>query len=443
MEGERIIPASKLPLSRMQLRSVVQSRSRVNILTGAIRSGKTIASLLRWLIYVADAPVGGELIMVGRTRESLARNVFSALQDPSLFGPFAKMCSYTAGAAFGWILGRKIWVFGASDSRAEAILRGMTVAGAYGDEMTLWSEDLWKTLLGRMSVPGAMFFGTTNPDNPGHWLKASDRGVDHAAELGWRHFHFQLEDNQWLLDNNPTYVAQIKREYTGLYYRRFILGDWVQAEGAVYDMWDVGRHVIPHDQIPALDRVLSVGIDFGTTNPTRGYEVGLGVNPATGLDTLYVVAEWAPPKATDAGLSLSFRTWRDNLDPESWRRPEWVHVDPAAASFKLQLFQDGVHNVANGHNAVVPGIRTIASLLATDRLQVSDRCAKLIKYLPGYSWDPKATVKGVDQVLKVDDHEVDALRYGVHSTRVLWRDRIPLTAAAVGAPGADELPDAA
>lgn len=433
----------QLPLSRKQLRSIVQSRSRVNLWTGAIRSGKTIASLLRWLIFVAQAPPGGELIMVGRTRESLARNVFSALQDPSLFGPIAKLCNYTAGAAFGYILGRKIWVFGASDSRAEAILRGMTVAGAYGDEMTLWSEDLWKTLLGRMSVPGAMFFGTTNPDNPGHWLKASDRGVDHAAELGWRHFHFQLEDNQWLLDNNPEYVAQIKREYTGLYYRRFILGDWVQAEGAVYDMWDLQRHVVAHDQLPAMDRLLTVGIDYGTTNPTRGLELGMGVSPATGRPQLYVVDEWAPQRATDAGLSASFRAWRDALEPASWRRPEWVHLDPAAASFRLQLFQDGVANVAGAHNDVQPGIRTVASLLATGQLQVSDRCTKLIKYLPGYSWDPKATLRGVDQVLKVDDHEVDALRYAVHSTRALWRDRIPLTAAAVGAPGADELPGAA
>lgn len=426
-----------LALSRKQLRSIVQSDARVNLWTGAIRSGKTIASLLRWLIFVADAPVSGELVMIGRTRESLARNVFTALQDPSLFGPVARLCSYTTGAASGWILGRKVWVFGASDSRAENILRGMTVAGAYGDEMTLWSEDLWKTLLGRMSVPGAMFFGTTNPDNPGHWLKSSDRGVDKAAKLGWRHFHFQLEDNQWLLNHNPGYVAQIKREYTGLYYRRFILGDWVQAEGAVYDMWDTTRHVIPANTVPPLERVLAVGMDYGTTNPTRGLLLGLAAR------RLFVVAEWAPGQATDAALSAGFIAWRDQLEPPPWRRPEWVFLDPAAASFHLQLHNDGVTNVTGADNQVLPGIRTVASLLATNQLAVSDACPKLIKYLPGYAWDPKATAKGHDEPLKVDDHEADALRYAVQSTRALWRGQVPLTAAAVGAPGVDDLPDAA
>lgn len=427
----------QLPLSRKQLRSIVQSTAPVNLWTGAIRSGKTIASLLRWLVFVATAPTGGELVMVGRTRESLARNVFAALQDPSLFGPLAKQVAYTPGAAFGAILGRRVWVFGASDSRAEAILRGMTVAGAYGDEMTLWSEDLWVTLLGRMSVPGAQFFGTTNPDNPGHWLKASDRGVDKAASLGWRHFHFQLEDNQWLLDNNPDYVARIKREYTGLYYRRFILGDWVQAEGAVFDMWDVQRHVIPAAAVPELEQVLAVGMDYGTTNPTRGLLLGLAGGK------LYVVDEWAPAQATDAGLSLAFRGWLERRQPAAWRTPDWIYLDPAAASFRLQLFTDGLRNVAPADNAVLPGIRTVGSLLATDRLLVSDACPLLIKYLPGYSWDPKATKKGQDEVLKVDDHEVDALRYAVHSSRAYWRTTVPLTTAAVGAPGADELPDAA
>jgi hypothetical protein len=287
-----------------------------------------------------------------------------------------------------------------------------------------------------------MFFGTTNPDNPGHWLKSSDRGVDKAAALGWRHFHFQLEDNQWLLDNNPDYVERIKREYTGLYHRRFILGHWVQAEGAVFDMWDLGRHVIPRAAVPRLDQVLAVGIDYGTTNPTRGLLLGLGAGQ-DGVRRLYVTDEWAPAQMTDSGLSSSFRGWLGDLQPAELREPEWVFLDPAAASFRLQLFSDGVHNVAPAHNAVLPGIRTVRSLLATDLLKVSASCGKLIKYLPGYSWDPKATKKGQDQVLKVDDHEVDALRYAVYSSRALWRDLVPLTAAAVGAPGADELPDAA
>lgn len=441
--GVTLASLDGFPLSRKQLRSVVQSGDRpVNLWTGAIRSGKTVASLLRWLIFVANAPMGGQLVMIGRTRESLARNVFAVLQDPLIFGELASQTLYTPGAGWGYILGRKVWVFGASDVRAEMTLRGMTVAGAYGDEQTLWSEDLWVTLLGRMSVPGAQFFGTTNPDNPGHWLKSGDRGVDNVASLGWRHFHFLLTDNQWLIDNNPKYIARLEREYTGLYYRRFILGEWVQAEGAIYDMWDVGRHVIPALALPRMDHIIGVGIDYGTTNATRGYLLGWG-RGADNVTRLYVLAEWSPPLGlSDAAFSESFRRWMAAL-PAEWRQPEWVWVDPAAKSLRVQLYADGVTNVAPGHNAVAPGIRTVQSLLHTGLLQVSDTCPNLIKYLPGYAWDPKGTAKGQDVPLKIDDHEVDALRYVVYSSRALWRDVVPLTVAAIGAPGADDVPDAA
>lgn len=421
---------ANLALSPKQIESCVHSDARVNLWTGSIRSGKTIASLLRWLRFVATAPLGGELVVVGRTRESIARNVFGPLTDPSLFGPMAMLTSYTAGAPSATILGRRVHVLGASDARSEMVLRGLTVAGAYVDEATLVSEAFWTQLLGRMSVPGAQLFATTNPDGPAHWLKK--QVVDRAGELGYRVFRFRLDDNAWLTANNPEYVAQIKREYVGLWYRRFIDGEWVQAEGAIYDMWDPARHVVRRDQIPTMERILALGVDHGTTNPTRGLMVGLAERK------LWVLDEWSPATGlTDARQSQLLRSWMAGREPEPWRRPEWVYVDPAAASFKMQLFHDGMTNVANAHNDVLAGIRTVASLLGTDRLQVSEDCPRLIEQIPGYSWDPKATEKGEDKPLKVDDHEADALRYGVHSPRVLWRSSIPITTAADTAPGAD------
>jgi PBSX family phage terminase large subunit len=427
---------SQLALSPKQIQSCVDSDARVNLWEGSIRSGKTIASLLRWLRYVATAPRGGELVMIGRTREAIARNVFGPLQDPSLFGPFTSLVKYTAGAPTAIVLGRRIHVIGASDASAVKVIQGLTVAGAYVDEASLVSEEFWTMLLGRMSVPGAQLFATTNPDGPAHWLKR--QVVDRAAELGYRVFRFRLDDNAWLTVNNPGYVEQIKREYVGLWYRRFILGEWVQAEGAVYDMWDPVRHVVRHDAIPPMERVLSLGVDYGTTNPTRGLEVGIAERK------LWILDEWAPPTGlTDAVQSQRLRGWLGEREPEDWRHPEWVYVDPAAASFKLQLFHDGMTNVANAHNDVLAGIRTVSSLLATDRLAVSDRCVKLIEQIPGYAWDPKQTKKGHDAPIKVDDHEADALRYGVHSTRVLWRSTIPTAPAADHAPGADAHDDPA
>jgi hypothetical protein len=425
-------PATPAPtaLSDKQLESVATSTARVNLWTGSVRSGKTIGSLLRWLMFVADPPRGGELCVFGRTRESIARNVFGPLSDPTLFGPAARHVSYTPGAPTARMLGRTIHVLGASDTRAEAVVRGMTMAGAYGDELTLVSEAFYKQVLARLSVPGSALFATTNPDGPAHWVKK--QVIDRAAELAYRVFQFRLSDNTHL---DPGYVAQIMREYTGLWFRRFVLGEWVMADGAVYENWDVERHVIRAADLPRMERVVSLGVDYGTTNATRGMLLGIGRGP-NGRHRLHVVDEWAPERGTDAQLSASLRRWLPGRPEALWQSPEWVAVDPAAASFKLQLFQDGVSNVMNAQNDVLAGIRTVASLLSTEQLVVADSCRKLIEYLPGYSWDSKATAKGQDAVIKVDDHEVDALRYAVHSTRALWRGIVPVAAAADTAPAA-------
>ena len=129
------------PLSPKQLASVVESSGTVNIWEGSVRSGKTIASLLRWLIYVSTSTVRGELLIVSRTRDSAARNVFAPLTDPNLFGEAAQHITYTAGAPTATIIGRTVWVLGSSDVRSENVLRGLTCGGAYVDEVTLLQED--------------------------------------------------------------------------------------------------------------------------------------------------------------------------------------------------------------------------------------------------------------------------------------------------------------
>lgn len=404
-------------LAPAQIRSIAACDKRVNLWTGSIRSGKTVASLISWLIFVGHAPKSGALVVVGRTRESIGRNLFVPLQDPHLFGALSMFIKYNTGAPTATILGRTVHILGASDARAEMVLRGLTVAGAYVDEGTLVSEAFWTQLLGRMSVPGARLFATTNPDGPAHWMKK--QVVDRAEELGYAVFRFRLADNTHL---DPVYVAQISKEYVGLWYRRFILGEWVQAAGAIYDMWEPARHVADPSTFPGMDKILAVGVDYGDTHQTRGYLLGLAG------DRLYVLSEWAPSRMTIGGHSTSLRSWIAG-QPEGWRNPEWVAVDPAAASFKHQLFADNVTNVRNAHNAVLPGIRTISALLAMDRLLVADTCTALIDELPGYVWDDKATARGEDKPVKKDDDCCDALRYAIQTTRLDWVPLIPLAPA--------------
>ena len=161
VDGEPLPEMSTL--GPQQIRSLKESRARINIFEGAIRSGKTIVSLLRFLMAVMFAR-GGVIVVIARTRDSAYRNVFEPLMDTALFGPLAKLVHYTAGAPTGRIMGRTVHVLGANDKKSEKVLRGLTVALAYVDEITVIPEEFFTQLLGRMSPPGAKLFGTTNPD---------------------------------------------------------------------------------------------------------------------------------------------------------------------------------------------------------------------------------------------------------------------------------------
>ena len=406
---------------------------KVSMWTGSIRSGKTVASLLAWLIYVATASRGGELVVIGRTRESIGRNIFGPLMDPTLFGPLAKHVSYTTGAPTAQILGRTVHVLGASDRRAENVLRGLTCAGAYVDEATLISQEFWTQLLGRMSVPGAQLFATTNPDGPSHWLKK--HVVDRAEALGYVVFEFRLEDNIFL---DRAFVARVRREYVGLFYDRFILGKWTVAEGSVYDQWNPARHVITASDMPEMTRVICFGIDYGDQHATRGYLLGIGPDMRTGhtgTQRLYVLDEWSPGGGIMGEKSAHMKRWLATRPKPAWGLPDFTAVDSAALAFKTQIFRDGQPGVMNAQKNVLPGIQTVASLLALDKLVVSDTCAHLIERLPGYVWDPKATARGETAPIKADDDEVDALRYAVYTSRGSWRDLIDIAPAMDSSPG--------
>lgn len=397
-------------LSPKQIRSIGESATaRTSIWTGAVRSGKTIASLIAFLIGVATAPDTGLILIVGRTLQTIERNILDPLQDWGLFGFVAGQIHHTRGATTAVILGRTVHLIGASDARAEGRIRGATVYLAYVDEATLVPESFWNQLLARLSVPGARLLATTNPDSPAHWLRK--KFLLRADKLNLATWHFTLDDNPGL---DPTYVAALKREYVGLWYKRFIQGLWVMADGAIYEAFDEDRHVVK--ALPAMRRYLAAAIDYGTTNPTHAVMLALGDDAR-----LYVTSEWRYDSRVQLGslspveYSKRIRAWMTGLPA-----PTWVIVDPAAADFRQQLKDDGVPSKA-GNNSVVEGIRTISSLFAVDKLRIHASCKGLLDEIPGYTWDPDKAEKGEDAPIKVEDHGLDALRYGIYTTRPTWR----------------------
>lgn len=410
-------------LSPKQRRSIAGALARVNLWDGSIRSGKTYASLLRFLTLMADPPTGGEIVVSGKNGDSIYRNVFAPFEnEPSLqwARPYMK---FKQGDVKATIFGRRVNIIGGNDNSAESRIRGMTVAAAYVDEVSVLPEGFFRQLLGRMSPAGAILLGTTNPDSGTHWLKTGF--LDRLEDLpDWRYFHFTMDDNSSL---SPAYKEAIKREYTGLWYDRFILGKWVAAEGSIYPDFNHDRHVINFLDLPPAKLGLGIGIDYGTTNASSALALYLGTD-----DRLYFTDEWRIDQEsrqrpqTDAELSRSLQTWlKEPHHPTTPLPLSQLFIDPAATSFKTQLARDGVRGIKNANNQVLDGIKLISSLIATDRLRVSNRCAGLLQEVSNYRWDAKAAQRGQDKPVKEDDHSVDAARYAIASSQSWWRRHIP------------------
>jgi len=266
-------------LNPKQLDFMLNNDSRINLLTGSVRSGKTYVSLLKWAIFVGSMPENSEFLMTGKTLTSLKRNCLGLLQD--LVGDNFK---YSISQKSGVLFGRKIWLEGANDDRAESKIRGMTLAGAYVDELTQIPFDFYKMLLSRLSVKGAKFYATTNPDSPTHWVKTEIIDNDEIDKRVWTYI---LDDNIIHKKENPEYHESLKKEYQsmgGIFYERFVLGRWVNANGIIYRQFANNSELFIKDK--AVDNngkdlnflIVSIGVDYGATEGETEFKA-TGITP--------------------------------------------------------------------------------------------------------------------------------------------------------------------
>lgn len=382
--------------SRKQLDVIANADARLNILDGSVRSGKTISSLVAWINYVQNAP-DGELLMTGKTERTLKRNILDPLAQ--IVG--SQRFRYNRGMGEAWLFGRRIYIAGANDERSAGKIQGMTVAGAYSDELSLYPESFFTMMLSRLSVKGARLIGTTNPDSPYHWLKANY--LDREEELGLKHWHFTLEDNLTL---DPDYVRALKKEYTGLWYKRFIDGLWVLAEGAIYDMWDEEEHVI---DCPKKHSEYCVAIDYATATVMTFGLYGITGNKVYLTKEYYYDAQKKGRQKTDSEFADDFKDFLGDTHPRN------IYLDPSAASFKAELKKKGFSQVRDADNDVINGIRLVSSFLNTGRFFVDRSCTDTIKEFGSYVWDARAQKKGEDKPLKENDHAMDRNRYMIMS----------------------------
>lgn len=376
------------------------------IADGAIRSGKTVSMSLSFVMWAMASFSGQNFAMCGKTIGSFRRNVLFWLKLMLR----SRGYSITDHRADNLLVVRKngienyFYIFGGKDERSQDLIQGITLAGVFFDEVALMPESFVNQATGRCSVEGSKFWFNCNPDGPYHWFKVN--WIDKAKEKGLLYLHFTMDDNLSLAEDIKDRYRSI---YTGVFYKRYILGLWAVAEGIIYDMFDEEKHV---KDISELSNVLIkncqyVSCDYGTQNATVFLLWNKGVD-----GKWYCIREYYY-SGRDNGKQKTDSEYADDL--KKWLDGEKVKaiiVDPSAASFIAELRKKGF-KVLKANNDVLDGIRLVGTMLNLFKIIFSLSCTETIKEFASYVWDDKAMEHGEDKPIKQHDHSMDAVRYFV------------------------------
>ena len=417
LEADSVGPRTAQPVmtpSKKVLRTIYR-QGWLNVWEGAVRSSKTLTSTIAWLYYISQSD-DVYFLMTGKTLGSLLRNVYDGDMGLKAMVPEAHLRHNLSSTTI--IIptpkGNKVcYCFGGGNSNSHEPLVGLTVGGWYADEISEHHPRFIQECFNRTVVStDRRHFWTLNPQTPKHfiytdyldkydaWTKEENRKAG-----GYYWHHFTLHDNPALTEEM---IAMLSKQFIGYAYQRYILGLRVIAEGLVY------ANVRP-EHFKDFDRercdVRYCAIDFGTTHATVMYFGGPYDGDRTDWRICYEVYDQASGKDTDDYVRLYEETCKKyRLDAKHIQ----IAIDPAAGPLKNSFRKYG-YSVFNAKNEVLSGILYCQRYINQGHLSFHKSCKNLDREFGTYHWDEKATERGEDRVIKMDDDCVDAMRYFVMS----------------------------
>lgn len=364
---------------------------------GAVRSGKTLAMGLSFFLWAMSCFDGKKFGVCGKTIASLRRNVLSEIL-PRLTELGArwqeKRSENLVTVSFR---GREnqFYIFGGRDESSASLIQGITFAGVLLDEVALMPRSFVEQACARCSVAGSRIWFNCNPAGPNHWFYKT--WIQEAGKRNCLRLHFTMEDN-------PSLTQQIRqryqRLYTGVFYKRFVLGQWGQAEGRVYDFFTEEMTGTPPENCDKW----YISCDYGTVNPMSMGLWGRCRGVWYRVKEFYFDSRAQMRQMTDGEYAQA-------LESLAGDRPiTAVIVDPSAASF-LELLRRRGWRVQKANNDVLSGIRLTSDCLKTGKIVIGPGCTDCLREMEEYVWDLKDGSK--DKVRKEHDHAMDDMRYFV------------------------------
>lgn len=367
------------------------------IADGSIRSGKSTSMSLSYVLWAMKSFNQQNFGMAGKTIASFRRNVLTQLKL-MLRGRGYKVKEHRADNMFEVTkenVRNYFYIFGGKDESSQDLIQGITLAGMFFDEVALMPESFVNQATGRCSVEGSKWWFNCNPDNPKHWF--NEKWIKKCRERGLLYVHFTMDDN---LSLDEKIKERYRQQYTGVFYKRYILGFWAVADGLVYSMFDEDKHIVRGDYPPA--REYYVSIDYGTVNPFSAGLWGFDGRTAVRQREVYY-------SGRDSGIRKDDEAYYQMLEEMIGDREiEYIIIDPSAASFIETIRKHGKYLVKGADNDVLDGIRVTTTFLNSGKIKIHESCKNCIEEFGLYSWDEDS--KG-DKIVKQYDHSMDDMRY--------------------------------
>lgn len=408
------------------------------IADGAVRSGKTVSMALSFVDWATENYDGQNFGMSGKTIQSFRRNVVSPLKQMMLGRGYL----YKDNRSANYIeiynprtnTTNYFYIFGGKDEGSQDLVQGITTAGFFFDEVALMPESFVNQAVARCSVAGAKFWFNCNPDHPKHWFKKE--WLDKLKSKKALHLHFTMDDNYSL---NEETKARYRRNFTGVFYQRYILGLWVAAEGVIYDMFREKIHVVKQAPFTKLQAErLFIAVDYGTQNATTFGKYGaqkirqrIHKTPPRDDGMLdvkyhYHLFETFYHSGRESGQQKTSKEYVDELEKFIGNDEiDYIIVDPSAADLIAEIntrkdeYGLPKYTVIPARNEVKEGISHVMNHLKLRKFTMDETCTEDVNEFYSYIWDEKALDRGEEQPVKEHDHCMDRTRYALYTDTII------------------------
>ena len=242
-----------IELSHKQAEYIRNANHRWNIKIGATQCGKTYIDT-QYLIpnrIIERLGKPGLVFITGVSKGTIQRNVIEPLQE--IWGN--NLVTDIGSNNISIMFGQKVYCIGADNIGMVRRFRGPRIKYLYIDEIVDINQEVFELLKSRLSFEYSCCDASGNPQSRTHFIK---KFLESDIDLYLQ--HYTIFDNPFLPQK---YVEELCKEYRGtVYYNRYILGQWCNAEGIIFPQIANNEKIFKTKEVQ-LNSFISIGIDWG------------------------------------------------------------------------------------------------------------------------------------------------------------------------------------